>query len=189
MSGLGWFVRDQLRRMWQDVVVAYLKHNPHSLVERCRKTINQAIRVASLRARSRHRRSQNTNNRAETISLIKSASRPPISRVAVKHYTLIITPFNALFDAHYKRPADARRKQSSATAVRGSASGQKTYTFLAFLKTELQRTAATDCVLSPWLVQLINKWRVISKFQNLNQLHTETRKHKRLSSWRIRPVI
>jgi len=69
--------------------------------------------------------------------------------MAVKHYTLITTPFNALFDAHYKRPADARRKQSSVAAVRGSTRGQKAYTFLTFLKTELQRTTATDCVLSP----------------------------------------
>jgi hypothetical protein len=86
---------------------------------------------------------------------------------ALKRYTFTITPFNALFDAHYKRPAVARRKQSSAAAVRGSTSGQKAYIFLAFLKTELQRTAATDCVLSPLLLQLINKRRVrqISKPQ------------------------
>jgi hypothetical protein len=35
-------VRDQMERMWQDVVVAYLKHNPHSLVERFRKTIKSS---------------------------------------------------------------------------------------------------------------------------------------------------
>ena len=85
--------------------------------------------------------------------------------MVVKNYTVIITPFNALFDGHYKRPAGARRKQSSAAAVRGSTSGQKAFIFLAFLKTELQRTAATDCVLSPCLLQLINKQRVTGKFQ------------------------
>jgi hypothetical protein len=29
--------------------------------------------------------------------------------MVMKNYTVIVTPFNALFDAHYERPAGAAR--------------------------------------------------------------------------------